>query len=106
MYVVVGVGRESQLLRILRSCWAGSLITLSEWRGEMEVIANSDVFIPVMKKVLSLEGATNLKLIQQFGVGLESVDIPAATRAGILVANVPSPNISPSHSLTQPLGWT
>jgi lactate dehydrogenase-like 2-hydroxyacid dehydrogenase len=34
--------------------------------------------------------AHNLKLIMQFGTGLEGVDIPAATRAGIKVAKIPS----------------
>jgi phosphoglycerate dehydrogenase-like enzyme len=34
--------------------------------------------------------ARNLKLIMQFGTGLEGVDIPAATRAGIKVAKIPS----------------
>jgi lactate dehydrogenase-like 2-hydroxyacid dehydrogenase len=34
--------------------------------------------------------AQNLKLIMQFGTGLEGVDIPAATRAGIKVAKIPS----------------
>lgn len=37
-----------------------------------------------------ISNAKNMKLIMQFGTGLEGVDIPAATRAGIKVAKIPS----------------
>eukprot|EP00581_Thalassiosira_minuscula_P007346 CAMPEP_0183703542 /NCGR_PEP_ID=MMETSP0737-20130205/1246_1 /TAXON_ID=385413 /ORGANISM="Thalassiosira miniscula, Strain CCMP1093" /LENGTH=349 /DNA_ID=CAMNT_0025930313 /DNA_START=33 /DNA_END=1079 /DNA_ORIENTATION=+ len=37
-----------------------------------------------------LERATKLRLVQQFGVGLERVDVPFATQHGIAVSNVPA----------------
>src|SRR5215831_9853259 len=52
--------------------------------------AGVDVLIPAMYRVdAEVIARTSAKLIHQFGVGLEGVDIPAATRRGIYVANVP-----------------
>src|SRR5262245_6360608 len=49
-----------------------------------------DVLIPAMHRVdAEIIARTSAKLIHQFGVGLEGVDIPAATARGIYVANVP-----------------
>ncbi len=55
-------------------------------------IANVDVAIPLMARLDGdlIEKASKLRLIQQFGVGLEGVDVEAAKRKGILVANVPA----------------
>jgi D-3-phosphoglycerate dehydrogenase len=39
-----------------------------------------------------LEKAEKLKLIAMFGVGLDHIDIPAATEKGVLVTNVPGGN--------------
>lgn len=40
-----------------------------------------------------IEAAENLKIIGRAGVGLDNVDIPAATERGIMVANAPTSNI-------------
>ncbi len=39
-----------------------------------------------------IERATNLKVIGRAGTGVDNVDIPAATRRGIIVANAPESN--------------
>lgn len=56
-----------------------------------EVAKNADVLIPITapitKEILSL---SSVKLIQQFGIGLDSVDIEAATEANIPVCNIPA----------------
>jgi D-3-phosphoglycerate dehydrogenase len=46
------------------------------------------------------------RVISRFGVGLDSIDVPAATRAGIRVTNVPDSNIDEvsTHSLAMILG--
>jgi len=51
----------------------------------------AEVLIPAMTRLTAeiIASAPDLKLIQQFGVGLEGVDIPAAAARGIPVANVP-----------------
>ena len=52
--------------------------------------AHVDVLIPAMFRVdAEVIAKTSATIIHQFGVGLEGVDIPAATRRGIYVANVP-----------------
>jgi phosphoglycerate dehydrogenase-like enzyme len=61
-----------------------------------------DVVIPLMARI----DATVLEhgrfgLIQQFGVGLETVDIDAATRAGVWVARVPSPACANAASVAE-----
>jgi D-3-phosphoglycerate dehydrogenase / 2-oxoglutarate reductase len=41
----------------------------------------------------AIDAAKNLKVIARAGVGLDNVDIPAATRAGVMVVNAPTSNI-------------
>lgn len=41
----------------------------------------------------AIASAPNLKVIARAGVGLDNVDIPAATTAGVLVVNAPTSNI-------------
>ena len=40
-----------------------------------------------------LAAATNLKVVARAGVGVDNVDVPAATKLGIVVVNSPSGNI-------------
>lgn len=40
-----------------------------------------------------LEAAPNLKIVGRAGVGLDNVDIPAATEKGVMVVNAPTSNI-------------
>ncbi|RLC07702.1 MAG: phosphoglycerate dehydrogenase, partial [Deltaproteobacteria bacterium] len=40
-----------------------------------------------------LRAATSLKVIGRAGIGLDNVDIPAATRRGIVVMNTPTGNV-------------
>jgi len=59
----------------------------------------ADVLIPAMCRITPeiIQSAPNLRLIQQFGVGLEGVDISEATEWGIPVANVPG-HEAPIHA--------
>ena len=41
----------------------------------------------------AIESAKGLKVIARAGVGLDNVDIPAATTAGVMVVNAPTSNI-------------
>ena len=53
--------------------------------------ADVDVLVPAMSRIdEEIIAATSARLIHQFGVGLEGVDIPAASQRGIYVANVPN----------------
>lgn len=62
-------------------------------------IAWAEVVIPAMTRITEemIQSAPDLKLIQQFGVGLEGVHMPAASARSIPVANVPG-NQAPVHA--------
>lgn len=48
----------------------------------------------------ALSHAPKLKVIARAGVGLDNVDIPAATKAGVMVVNAPTSNIISAAELT------
>ncbi|MGC8706142.1 MAG: 2-hydroxyacid dehydrogenase [Desulfurella sp.] len=66
-------------------------------------IHECDVLIPAMSKIDAnlIEKAQNLKLIHQWGAGLDGVDIVAATKKGIYVANVPTANTGNAESVAE-----
>lgn len=53
---------------------------------------DTSVIVPLMTRITRkmIDDATNLKMIMQFGVGVEGIDINAATSRGIHVCNIPS----------------
>lgn len=55
-----------------------------------------------------LEAAENLKVVGRAGIGLDNVDIPAATRKGVIVMNTPGGNVvtTAEHSLALMLSLT
>lgn len=73
-------------------------VTLTtDYEDEAALDADMDRFDAIIVKSLSLprerlERATNLKMITQSGVGLDPVDVGAATELGILVCNVRGAN--------------
>jgi len=48
----------------------------------------------------AIAAAPHLQVIARAGVGLDNVDIPAATRAGVMVVNAPTSNIISAAELT------
>jgi D-3-phosphoglycerate dehydrogenase len=65
--------------------------------GELkEIIGNYDgLVIRSATKVTEelLEAATRLKVVGRAGIGLDNVDIPAATKRGVVVMNTPGGNV-------------
>src|SRR5262249_26794286 len=55
-------------------------------RGVDAVFASMDQFTP---GVLGSQEASQLKVISRWGVGYDAIDVPAATRQGIVVAYTP-----------------
>mmetsp|Transcript_53155 Transcript_53155/g.154709 ORF Transcript_53155/g.154709 Transcript_53155/m.154709 type:complete len:359 (+) Transcript_53155:140-1216(+) len=57
-----------------------------------EAMQTAHLVLPFMERIDTslLQSAPELRCILQFGVGLEGVDIEAATRCGIAVSNMPS----------------
>lgn len=59
--------------------------------GDPGAVGQADVIVPLMGRVdAALLGAVRPRLIQQFGAGVEGIDLDAATTRGVAVANVPS----------------
>ena len=65
--------------------------------------ARGDVLIPAMTRIdgALMDRLEGLRLIQQFGSGLEGVDIAAATARGIAVANVPTAGTGNAESVAE-----
>jgi phosphoglycerate dehydrogenase-like enzyme len=74
----------------IRVCRQHQVATVAPW---------AEILIPAMARITAeiINAAPDLKLIQQFGVGLEGVDIAAAAARGIPVANVPG-HEAPVHA--------
>ncbi len=55
-----------------------------------------------------LEAASNLKVIGRAGIGLDNVDIPSATKRGIVVMNTPTGNVitTAEHAIAMMLSLT
>jgi phosphoglycerate dehydrogenase-like enzyme len=69
----------------------------------LENISDATVIIPAMNRITAeiMDAGKALKLIHQAGVGLEGVDIPAATERGIMVANIPSRGSGNAESVAE-----
>jgi phosphoglycerate dehydrogenase-like enzyme len=67
-----------------------------------DALAGVDVVIPAMARIGAAEmDAGQFRLIQQWGVGLEGVDLAAARARGIWVANVPSGGTGNAESVAE-----
>jgi D-3-phosphoglycerate dehydrogenase len=55
-----------------------------------------------------LQSATNLKVVGRAGIGLDNVDIPAATQQGVVVMNTPTGNVitTAEHAIAMMLALT
>ena len=55
-----------------------------------------------------IEAATNLKVVGRAGIGLDNVDIPAASKRGIVVMNTPGGNVvtTAEHAISMMLSLT
>jgi phosphoglycerate dehydrogenase-like enzyme len=67
-----------------------------------EAALDADVMIPTVSRIgEDALRSPRLKLVQQYGAGLDSVDIPAASRHGVYVANVPSAGTGNAESVAE-----
>jgi len=66
-------------------------------------IVDADVVVPLMSKITSslIGKATRLKMIMQFGVGLEGVDVAAATAKNIRVCKIESDTCGNAQSCAE-----
>ncbi len=66
-------------------------------------IKKADVAVPLMSRLSPeiIKNGKNLKLIHQFGVGLEGVDIKTANEQNIYVANIPANKTGNAYSVSE-----
>jgi len=66
-------------------------------------ICNATVVVPLMTQITGqmINDAQKLKMIMQFGVGLEGVDIESCTNRNIAVCNIPSENTGNAESCAE-----
>lgn len=68
----------------------------------IEASRDADVLIPTVSPVTAEAIASpQLKIVQQYGAGLDTVDIPAATKRGVYVANVPTAGTGNAESVAE-----
>ncbi len=63
----------------------------------------AEILVPTMSRIDGelMDRVRGLRLVQQFGAGLEGVDVAAATERGIAVANVPSEGTGNAESVAE-----
>ena len=94
------------------TAWGGILARFRAALPEVEFVATGfnptslagfEVVIPTMSQfdAALIEGADKLQLIQQMGAGLEGVDLDAARRASVAVANVPTADSGNADSVAE-----
>ncbi|MGM0508859.1 MAG: phosphoglycerate dehydrogenase [Fusobacteriota bacterium] len=72
----------------------------------LEIIPNYDAIVVRSKTQINkkfLDTATNLKIVGRAGSGLDNIDIPYATKKGVVVANTPESNIISAAEQTMAL---
>jgi D-3-phosphoglycerate dehydrogenase len=84
---------------IVDNPYFGRILTEDEL---LKLIGSADAILLGNDKITArvLDAAANLKVISKFGVGVDNVDIPAATARGIAVANVPGTTANSVADLT------
>lgn len=92
MKILIPSGRWGDLTERLESKLPDCNIVHCDPATILENIVDAQLVIPAMTRITGeiMDAGKALKLIHQAGVGLEGVDIPAATQRGIMVANIPS----------------
>ncbi|MBK8959981.1 MAG: hydroxyacid dehydrogenase [Proteobacteria bacterium] len=102
MRIALAVRGFSHVRRILAAAFGDEAIVECDASDIVDVAREVDVIVPIMTRLpqAALTGG-RLKLVQQYGVGLDIVDIDAASRAGVLVANVPSVGSGNAESVAE-----
>ncbi len=90
------------ILKILREHLPEDEVFECDQTEITSLASTTDILIPTVASIpAAVFKNKRLKLVQQYGVGLDSVDIEAATAAGVLVANVPSVGTGNAESVAE-----
>lgn len=74
----------------------GEPLSAPELDGVTAVIADLERYTAAVLNVIGPRGGGTVRVIVRYGVGYDSVDVTAATEAGIIVANTPGANSAPT----------
>ncbi|HTO39410.1 MAG TPA: NAD(P)-dependent oxidoreductase [Rhizomicrobium sp.] len=87
-------GFREQLAAVLPKGWALSIIDETDDAAFAAAMKTADVLLHVLRPVRAadIEAAPHLKLIQKIGVGVNTIDLDAARKAGVAVCNMPGTN--------------
>lgn len=90
--LVVIAGKNFRSIKDCLHEYDDIIVTQVDVNKNIEKIEKCDVLIPTMTSIGKdiIDRAKKLKLIQQWGAGLEGIDVDVATKRGIAVANVPT----------------
>ena len=96
MKIVIAEKISPAAVELLRKEARWKLVTQEEIHGHLaQHLENADALIvrsAVMVDAALLEGAKKLRVIGRAGVGVDNIDLDAATRKGIAVMNTPGAN--------------
>ncbi|OUU73798.1 MAG: hypothetical protein CBC29_10025 [Methylococcaceae bacterium TMED69] len=102
MKITLCVKGYKKILACLRSKLPKDIVEECAPEKTDEAALKSDVLIPVIAPITQdILASKSLKLVQQFGVGLDTVDIEAANKNKIFVANVPSGGTGNAESVAE-----
>ena len=102
MKITLCVKGYKKILACLRSKLPNDIIEECSPEKTEEAAIRSEVLIPVIAPITqNILASKSLKLVQQFGVGLDTIDIKAANRNKVFVANVPSGGTGNAESVAE-----
>lgn len=89
--------------RYLQAALPDARIAVADPRNEHAALPAAPVIVPLMSRIDAgvMDRVAGLRLIHQWGAGLEGVDIPAATARGIAVANIPTEDSGNAESVAE-----
>lgn len=97
LFKVVRTDRELEMTHTDASLreWGGQLVVLPDGTSEdvlAREVADAELLLMCYARITRrvIEGATRLKAIVKYGVGIDAIDITAARERGIPVVNVPA----------------
>jgi phosphoglycerate dehydrogenase-like enzyme len=100
--VVAGTGFPLLKSHLADALPGAAIVAIDPARLRAEGAAG-EVLIPTMARIdgALMDAVAGLRLIQQWGAGLEGVDVEAATARRIAVANVPTPGTGNAESVAE-----
>ncbi len=102
-HIVVAGKHFEPLVHHLRALLPASTVEASEVEHLENAVKEADVLIPAMTRINEsvFRAADRLRLIQQWGSGLDGVDQEMARRYKVAVANVPTENTGNAESVAE-----